>query len=158
MTENGLIKALREYLEQAVADFRLPVKNGEPRAPRIYNGYLPPKRSGQGDDFPFVLVRPDAGETDGEETEVTISIVVGCYTEEFDGHEICLNIMQRIRHALFTLENGILANKYVLHTPFKWRNYEDQPYPLWQLDIETKWVFNSPQPRVNFIDLRNEIL
>ena len=152
MNENDLAKELRIYLEKVVSDYRLPVKNGEPRSPNVLNGYLPPKRSGQNDDYPFVLVRPDSGQSEEEQTEVTVSIIIGCYTEEFDGHEYCLNIMQRIRTALTSLPNGILADKYVLDFPFRWENYPEQPYPQWLLEIETKWVFNTPQPIVNNID------
>lgn len=149
MNENDLTEKLRDFLATVVADYRLPVKNGEPRSPTVLNGYLPPKRSGQNDDYPFVLVRPDSGQSEEEQTDVNVSIIIGCYTEEFDGYEYCLNIMQRIRTALCSLPNGILADKYVLDFPLKWENYPEQPYPLWQLDMDTKWAFNSPQPIVN---------
>lgn len=145
MIENELTESLRAFIEQSVADYRLPVKNGEPRAPRVFNGYLPPKRSGYDDDFPFVVVRPDSGEVDTEQTTVSVSIVIGCYTEEFDGHEHCLNVMSRIRNALTMMENNTLANRYVLSYPISWSVLEDQPYPQWQLDMETKWTMKTPQ-------------
>lgn len=156
MNENDLAEELRTLIENVVEDYRLPVKNGSPRPPTVLNGYLPPKRSGQNDDYPFVLVRPESGNSEEEQTDVNVSIIIGCYTEEFDGHEYCLNIMQRIRTALTSLPNGILADKYVLNFPFTWKNYEDQPYPQWLLEIETKWAFNTPQPTVNYIDYINE--
>lgn len=146
MTENELSKALRVLIEKEVSEYRLPVKNGEPRSPRVLNGYLPPKRSGTDDDFPFVIVRPDSGETEADQVKVTVDVIIGCYTEEFDGHEYCLNVMQRIRTALMSLPNGILDSRYVLEFPIKWSNFAEQPYPFWQFDMETKWVYTPPQP------------
>lgn len=145
MIEQGLTSALRLYIEGAIKDFRLPTKNGKDRAPIIINGYLPPKRHGVEDDFPFVLVRPDKGSTDRDTTTVEVAIIIGCFTEAFDGHEICLNVMTRIRHALATLPCGTLANKYQLQYPVEWENFAEQPWPQWQLDMTTKWAFKAPE-------------
>ena len=145
MIEQGLTKALRLFIEDAVKDFRLPTKSGELRAPIILNGYLPPKRSGVEDEFPFVLVRPDKGSTDRDKTEVDVSIIVGCYSEEFDGYELCFNVMTRIRDALASMDCGTLANKYQLQYPLKWENFDEQPWPQWQLDLITKWWFKAPE-------------
>ena len=109
MVENKLTRAIRELVAAAVKNFALPTKpergfaEGELRAPQVVNGYLPPKRTGQKDDFPFVLVRADEGATDQDSTEVKVSIIVGTYSEEYDGHEYCLNVMARIRTALCSL-------------------------------------------------------
>ena len=81
MVTNFLTKALRELCEQAVKDFRLPTKDGKTlRAPQIVNGFLPPKRSSELDDFPFVLVRPEQSTTDRQYEEVRVNIIVGCYS------------------------------------------------------------------------------
>ena len=101
MVENELTRAIRELVAKAVKNFALPTKpergfaEGELRAPQIVNGYLPPKRQGSKDDFPFVLVRADEGSTDQDSTEVRVSIIVGTYSEEYDGHEYCMNVMSR---------------------------------------------------------------
>jgi hypothetical protein len=144
MIENHLAENLRNLIEGAVKDFRLPVKNGEPRAPKVFNGYLPPKRSGGDDDFPFVLVRADKGSTNEDSTETKLTIIIGCYTEEFDGHEYCLNIMQRVRMALATLPCGVLGGKHILQFPISWENFEEQPYPQWFIEMETTWKTNTP--------------
>jgi hypothetical protein len=53
MVENELTRAIRELVSEAVKNFALPTKpergfaEGELRAPKVVNGYLPPKRSGQ---------------------------------------------------------------------------------------------------------------
>lgn len=145
MVENRLIEELCEFLGEAVKDFSMPTKSGEERPPKIVNGYLPPKRSNGDDDFPFVVVRPDQGTSDRGATEVVVSLIIGCYTDEFDGYKYCLNILNRIRYALATMENQTLANKYQLQFPVTWENPADQPYPQWQIDMTTRWIFNTPQ-------------
>lgn len=148
MIEQELARNLREFIKDAVKDLRLPVeREKKPRAPKIINGYLPPKRSEPGDDFPFVLVRPDAATSERDTTEVTVSIIIGCYAKEneYDGYEYCMNVMTRIRNALTSMKDGRLAEKYVLNFPIIWNNVPEQPWPKWQLDMETKWYFNTPQ-------------
>lgn len=152
MVENELTRAIRELIAEAVTNFALPTKPergsamGVLRAPQIVNGYLPPKRTGQKDDFPFVLVRADEGATNQDSTEVQVSIIVGTYSEEYDGHEYCLNVMSRIRTALCSLPGMVLANRYRLKHPIKWSTYAEQPYPYWQLDMQTMWDIRTPQP------------
>lgn len=151
MIEQLLAQSLREFIREAVEDFRLPVKaQQELRAPQIINGYLPPKQTNTDDDFPFVLVRPDSATSEREMTEVKVSIIIGCYTKEYDGHEYCMNVMTRIRNALMSMENGTLDGKYVLNFPINWNIVPEQPWPQWQLDMETSWCFNSPQALTNF--------
>lgn len=156
MIEVYLTKALREFIKAAVKDFRLPVEKGEIRAPQILNGeltpkqYIEPNQSERKDDFPFVVVRPEGATTERERTEVTVSIVIGCYTKEFDGHDYCLNVMSRIRNALTAMENGTLDQKYILQFPIEWDNIPQQPWPQWQIIMTTRWVFNTPQAIANF--------
>lgn len=144
MVENELMRALRDFIGETVAEMGLPTRGGEERAPKIVNSYLPPKRSGPDDDFPFVVVRPDSGETTREETVVDVSIIVGCYSEDVDGHEWCFNVMTRIRDALAALPFGTLAQRYQLRAPLRWENLDDQPYPHWQVNLTTKWAFRAP--------------
>lgn len=145
MIENHLTKALREKITEVVKDFRLPVKNGEPRPPTVINGYLPPKRTGAEDDFPFIIVRAESGKSEEETTTIDVAIVIGCYSKEYDAHEDCINVMTRIRLALASMENGVLDNRFVLQFPIEWNLMPEQPYPQWQLDIQTHWVYNTPQ-------------
>lgn len=151
MIENHLTEELEVFISEAVADFRLPVKNGEMRAPKVIDGYLPPKRSGADDDFPFIVVRSESGVCEGGKTTVTVAFIIGCYTEEVDGYRYCLNVMSRIKNALTMLPNGTLANKYQLEFPIEWSLVPEQPYPYWQLDMMTKWVYNTPQFEVGEI-------
>ena len=131
MVTNLLTKALRELCAQAVKDFVLPTKEGQnPRAPRIVNGFLPPKRSGNGelDDFPFVLVRPEAGTGERESEEIRVNIIVGCYSEEFDGFEYGINVIERIKEKICTLPAETLDNRYQMRYPIKWNMVPEQPW------------------------------
>ena len=145
MIENLLTEALRKKIEEAVKDFRLPVENGEMRAPEVIDAYLPPKRSTKKDDFPFVIVRAEEGSDGRESADITVGIIIGCYSESDDGNKYCLNVKSRTSQALLTMENNILANKYVLQYPVEWTMVPSQPWPQWQLDMITKWSCNTPQ-------------
>ena len=151
MVTNFLTKALRELCEQAVKDFRLPTKDGQTlRAPQIVNGFLPPKRSTDLDDFPFVLVRPEQCTTDRESEEVRVNIIVGCYSEEYDGFEYGVNVIERIKEKICTLHAETLAQRYQMRYPIKWTMVPEQPWPQWQIDMETIWIFNSPRNTDDF--------
>lgn len=151
MVTNFLTKALRELCAQAVKDFVLPTKEGQkPRAPRIVNGFLPPKRSTDLDDFPFVLVRPEQCTTDRESEEIRVNIIVGCYSEEFDGYEYGVNVIERIKEKICTLPAETLEQRYQMRYPIKWNMVPEQPWPQWQIDMETIWIFNSPRNTDNF--------
>ena len=151
MVTNFLTKALRELCEQAVKDFRLPTKDGKTlHAPQIVNGFLPPKRSTDLDDFPFVLVRPEQCTTDRESEEVRVNIIVGCYSEEYDGFEYGVNVVERIKEKICTLPAETLAQRYQMRYPIKWTMVPEQPWPQWQIDMETIWIFNSPRNTDDF--------
>ena len=151
MVTNFLTKALRELCEQAVKDFRLPTKDGKTlRAPQIVNGFLPPKKSTDLDDFPFVLVRPEQCTTDRESEEVRVNIIVGCYSEEYDGFEYGVNVVERIKEKICTLPAETLAQRYQMRYPIKWTMVPEQPWPQWQIDMETIWIFNSPRNTGDF--------
>lgn len=145
MVENELTDALRELITEAVKDFRLPVKNGNPRPPDVMDFAPPPKRSGDKDDFPFIIVRADNGEIDLEQTDFEVFIIIGCYSDKRDSNRHCLNVMSRIRNALTMLECHTLAGKFILQFPIQWELFAEQPEPYSQLNIKTKWSYCTPQ-------------
>ena len=145
MIVSNLAKALRELTADVLKDLRLPVKNGEPRSPNIFNCYLPPKRSESDDDFPFVTVALDSGEIDTSYSAINVSFIIGCYTREYDGHEYCLTVFERLTRSLCGLPGGLLKGRYILHYPLKWELLQEQPYPQWQMRIETEWSYEAPQ-------------
>lgn len=146
MLETNLAFSLGVFLEDALKETRFPTKSGcAVRAPRVFDGYLPPKRSLPDDDFPFVIVRAEDGSSELGKTTVTVSLIIGCYTTETDGYAYCMEIMQKIRLALCQLENQTLDRRFQLEFPITWSNVGEQPYPQWQLVMTTKWVFNTPE-------------
>lgn len=170
MVEIELCRALRSFIEDAVKDLQLPaeptseqVKTGEAekaakdeyafrRVPKVVNGYLPPKRSQQAQDFPFIVVRPDEGDADRESARVTVSIIFGAYSEAADGYEHCLNMMVRVRNALMALPCLTLDERYQLRETVSWQNFAEQPWPYWQIDMKTHWQVQSPQPPLGMED------
>lgn len=150
MVENELARDLRAYLADRLSSFTLPaqVVKGQPekrRTPQIVNGYLPPKRANASDDFPFVIVRAESGKSDQSSTSVDVVILVGCYTEAFDGHEDCINVMAKIRQALFDLRCGTLSRRYQFNGDLSWNLSPEQPWPYWELQISTSWTLIAPQ-------------
>lgn len=146
MIENNLTQALIEKIEDVVRDFRMPVNSNERRCPTVLAGYLPPKRyDGTDEDYPFIVVRPDNGTSNRENTTMTVSIVIGCFTEDLNGFEDCVEVMTRIRAALASMPNGILDDRYILQYPITWDLLREQPYPQWQLNMETHWEYRSPE-------------
>lgn len=145
MVETKLVIDLGLFIEEVVKDFRLLTKTeGQSRPPQIIDGYLPPKRSTNEDDFPFVIVRAEGGVSQMGRTSVEVSFIIGSYTTETDGYAHCLEIMQRIRTALCQLPNQTLNARYQLEFPIEWRNIPDQPYPQWIIEMTTHWVMNTP--------------
>ena len=145
MIETNLAIALGVFIEDAIKELRLKTKKGELRAPQIVDGYLPPKRTLEDDDFPFVIVRAEEGTSFMGQTSVTVALIIGCYTTETDGYAHCMEIMQRIRSALCQMPEQTLDERFQLEFPIVWRNAPEQPYPQWQLEMTTKWTFNTPQ-------------
>lgn len=146
MLETKLALALDAFIEDALKDTLFPTKTKDVfRAPTVFDGYLPPKRTLPDDDFPFVVVRAEEGTSDRGQTTVTVSLIIGCYTTETDGYSHCLEIMQKIRLALCQMENQTLESRYQLDFPISWSNIPEQPYPQWQIQMTTKWTFNTPE-------------
>lgn len=80
-----------------------------------------------------------------------VSIIVGTYSEEYDGHEYCLNVMARIRTALCSLPGMVL---WPIDTGCNTRSsgapMRSNPYPYWPArhadDMQTTWDIRTPQP------------
>lgn len=157
MNDVHLCKALGGFLEEGLSDFLLPLehKADEPavfRAPKIFQGYLPPKNSkgkkeegGRDDDFPFVVVRPDAGSTGDDGCSADISIVIGVWDSEFEGHLTALTLKEKVEALLLNLPNRTLEERFILETPISWENSPAQAWPFWQIVMKTHWTFRAPE-------------
>lgn len=148
MTENHLTQELRALLEDALREFCYLAQDGNREGPpRIINGFLPPKKEPDGRDWPFVLIRPVEGSIDEEETTVSVQIIVGCWSREFEGYEYCLNVLSRIRNALTMLPARTLDYRFRLAFPIKWEFLSEQPYPSWTAVMTTDWILRTPDVR-----------
>ncbi len=148
MIEVYLTKAIRSFLTDVCKDYALGTEGGETRTPKIVNGYLPYESDSE-QDFPFVIVRADSASTDGDMTDVDVDIIIGTYVPDDThpvGHDVCLEIMARIRTALVGLPEQLLEKRYQLQMPISWDMPAEQPYPYWQLNMSTKWSIHNPRP------------
>lgn len=149
MIENLLIEDLVKYLKKTFNDNLLPSEQGDLIMPNIVDGWLPHKRNNcQSDrDFPFIIVRPkDGSTTDQSNSQAKIVFLIGAYSEEYDGYKHVMQILARLRTALFGLPSLTLNNKYRLEYPLKWVLFDDQPWPEWALKVESNWTVYTPQP------------
>ncbi|CAI3570716.1 hypothetical protein [Clostridium neonatale] len=91
--------------------------------------------------FPYIIVRVTEGAINDieSEQELTTQLLVGIYddSQEANGHKDILNIIQKIHERFF--KNNILANKYVMQTPFKWVLQEEDTNPYYFGGIEVSW-------------------
>lgn len=147
-TATGLHHRLKERLEVVAAAFPiLETKSGEPRAPEVIDGWLPP-RDAEADRFPFLILRPRAG-TDSpqaadENSTVTIDVVIGTYSDTDDGWIDVLLIVDAIRADLGA-EPAIDGTAFEQVGPLTWQIPEEQPRPQWFGTVTTVW--NIPRPQ-----------
>lgn len=145
MVETHLTDTLCEFVKDCLKNKQFETQSGIYRPPEVVPGYLPPKRSREQEDFPFVIVRAESGTTTFGQTEASVVFIIGCYSEEIDGYAYCLQVMEHLRFSLATIEDRILDRRYELQFPIVWSNVQEQPYPFWQIQMTTHWVLNAPQ-------------
>lgn len=144
--ELELAWAIRNRLEEAVKNFvfETDIKGHPHKAPQIINGYLPPKRQKDGPEVPFIIVRPSSGVTQNDGySRVSVKLIIVTYSEEFDGYEYGLQVLQRVKQSF--MQQPTLDKRYRFETPFKWEMIDDQPYPNWQIVVSTEWTVATPQ-------------
>lgn len=144
--EIDLCRALRSRIAEVVSDLRLPTDSNDDalRAPQVVNGYLPPKRQNDEPDYPFVIVRPGKGSTTRRDMSAAeVKLLIGCYSEEFDGFEECLMVMSHLRTSF--MERPILEKRWQFELPFEWTNFDDQPWPQWNIECTCRWSLYTPQ-------------
>lgn len=141
----GLCAALRNRIREATAELRLETESLDfpHRAPDVINGFLPPKRSTDKPENPFVIVRPKDGViADDGFGRAKIRLIVGTFSEEYDAHEYCLIVFQRIMYNI--RQHPTIERRYTLNYPLAWEIHDDQPYPFWQLVATTEWTIPTP--------------
>lgn len=164
MNEIELCAAIRQRLKVGLKNMQLKYESapGMVKQPNIVDGFLPPKRQSDVDDFPWVIVRPVSGRTDGPSSSVaTIWLGVGTYCDTDDGHNDVLLVIAEIRRLLleqqslaYAVGSGGMANQsdagsiFRLQFPMDWEVFEDQPDEFWVGHIITRWEVPTPQERL----------
>lgn len=127
----NLVDALREYIESAIKELRLPAanKSGD-KQPQVISGYLPEKKPIKQQvipDIPFVIVRYLGDEGNAAK----IKLLIAVYSEEeTEGWRDLLRVMERMKISL--LKQRIIGRAFRLaENSIKLEMLEEQPYPAW---------------------------
>jgi len=142
-----LLDKLELRVAAAVAGlaFDDPANPGETRPPRVVRGGLPPKRGGgtaQGEDFPFVIVRPAGGAGSRKDTRPAFRLIGGVYTAGAisDG----LDAIDQLLEALLGLWDQRAFTPYRLTDDVAWSFGDDrdhvQPHPYYYLTMDMTFV------------------
>ncbi|MFH5187112.1 hypothetical protein ACHHV8_33520 [Paenibacillus sp. TAB 01] len=139
MTAVLLQRALCDKLRHITEHFMLNVPKSGVCAPHVHAGYLPQQQSGSENvsDFPYIIVRILDGQ-DQDESIVRIKLLFGIFSRDDNGFVDVLNLMEKVRQSL--LKDRVVDNRYRLELPYKWKLFEDQPYPEWIGEADTTWM------------------
>ncbi|CCJ32888.1 hypothetical protein [Caloramator australicus] len=139
-----LLNELKKFIENVVEEYVLETNNRETKKePQVVVGYLPAKGESDIPDYPYVIIRAMNGVDNQEKSEIKINLIIGTYSDDHEGWQDTLNIIQRIRQRL--LEQRTLAKKFRLELPLEWELFEEQALPEWNGLIKTIWTIPQPQ-------------
>lgn len=148
----GLPGALKRRLLVVAAGFAaLETKTeGEQRAPLVLDGWLPPKKDSEAENYPFLIVRPRAGidtvQGADENATAQMEIIVGTYSDTDDGSTDLLLLIDAIRSDL-AAQPVLEATAYEHIGPLNWTIPEQQARPQWIGTITTNWQLPRPLRR-----------
>lgn len=148
-----LLNELKKFIEDVVKNYVLETKCEIKKEPQVVIGYLPPKGETDIPDYPYVIIRALSGADEEDSSIVKINLIVGTFSESYEGWMDVLNIVQRIRQRL--LEKMVISNKFKIGFPLEWDLFEEQPLPEWNALIKTNWIINRPY---QVIDERGEYI
>lgn len=142
------------HLLPILADFVLQTGKGEAKAPQVVAGYLPPKNANDEPEFPYVGLRLLEGEDTTEDGKATVKIYIGTHDEDANGWRDAANVLFRIREHLLT--KPVLAERYRLELPLRWKIYEEQVFPQWFAELTTSWIVPRPVEIFEEVDYGSE--
>jgi len=150
MNISGLVDAIAVFVESKLENMPTGTNKNTTKIPKVIKYDLPLKESDDEPDFPYVLIMPDEGSDDEEQSTVSVLLQIGAYAEDNEGFADVLNVLQTIRTAL--LQTAILDKRYRLNKPLKWsRNRDTQNYyPQWIAVMQTEWTLPLPN-EINYI-------
>lgn len=145
MTINTLIDALISFLSEKTQNIILTTEAGIEKTPQYVNGYLPPKKSTDIEDFPFIIVRPNNGSDTpsniGMSGDVAVKILIGTHSEDPHGYQDAVTLLEIIRRELLTQR---VINKQFELQLFSWQFPDEQPFPHWYIELTTNWAVLVP--------------
>jgi len=129
---------IKAALETALADqvFQDPVDGAPPRSPRVFVGGLPPKGSepGQGEDYPFVVVRFLDGADALKDSKAGAALYVGTWVDgnvEAGSLEVH-RLLDFLR--VWLMKNRTFVSEAKLELPLRWTFGDSlglQPHPYY---------------------------
>jgi hypothetical protein len=142
----GLHAAVRGRMVTLAAGVEFETKTGR-RAPTVVDGWLPPKVASEEERYPFLIVRPRAGqdsEQGGDENaRATIEIIVGTYGDKDDAWFDLLTLIDAIRNDLGA-SPAIQATAFEQVGPLAWAIPDEQTRPQWIGTVTTNWSLPRP--------------
>lgn len=141
-----LAQALISFIDEKLAEVRLPNKKGELEPIKVIDAYFDPEKY-EDYDLPAVLIRTTAGgQSDGEHSEersASVEIVLGTYLKDHGDHKFAVAVIDRIEQAL--LKQRIIDHKYRLKLPLNWAVPEstEQPWPYWWATMTANYYLPS---------------
>lgn len=160
MTGTDLLQSLKAFIEHALSELRLPVRNlgnpvGEaPRPPHVYLMRLP-ERQDLKDKIPYILLQFIEGEDiqpDGapRSSLCTIRLIFAVYDRNGQESNLrLLELMERVRFHL--LKTTRIGGKFILQSPLERIVYPDMEEPCYAIgEMMTKWTAPSVEMEVNY--------
>ena len=136
-TINGLVDQLKMFLERVLVELPLEAVAGPRRPPMIVTGWLPPKRSEDEPQPPYLIIRPTKGRDDDDGARIEVQLCLETFSEDADGWQDLTNVVQRVRSAL--TETRTLG-PFHLELPLHWQLFDEQPLPQWGALLTTTWT------------------
>lgn len=141
----GLVDRLDAYLTTVLVDVRLsPPDGSDARPPIMVAGWLPPPRSVDDTQPPFIVIRPAKGSDGDRDSRLMVYLHLQTWAEDVQGWRDLANLIQRIRGALTGTRT---LGPFHLELPLDWEIYDEQAQPQWAATITTTWT----QPSVDWL-------
>lgn len=141
-----LEKALVAFLKEKVSPtIQLQNKKGEKVHPAVYSGFLPPKGDEMEVEFPFLLVRLNTFNTDGNNNFVVqVGIFICTYDDKrnFQGYQDAVLLAERIRRML--LQKRVLENQFEVDPNIMGALPDQQAWPQWQTELNVSFTYAAP--------------
>lgn len=146
MSSLFLEKSLVAFLKEKVSPtIKLANKHGQKVHPAVYSGFLPPKGDDLEVEFPFLLVRLNSFNTDGNSNcTVQVGIFICTYdaSRDFQGYQDGVLLAERIRRML--LQKRVLDNKFEIDPNVLGALPDQQAWPQWQTELNVSFTYAAP--------------